>query len=481
MKRQYILATALACASAAIAVPASAAAQQPNIRDQDAASEEEWAYSVGIQNYIFGLPLTIFERERKLRLDPAAVEKAKKFAPAAPINQLGHMKGLATADDIMPYTPNNDTVYSGALLELADEPIILTVPDIQDRYWSVEVADCYTENLFYIGTRATGGKAGNHAFVGPKWKGNLPEGVIEHRVPYNSLMFALRIGVIPGDNADLKKVLGLQERFVLTSLSNWGDPKKVGQAGVPKLAQRPSYKGDLAFYQTLADLLTENPPTDEHAAAVVLLGRGGIVVGQPFDLEKLDEPTRKGLARAALEAPQLMKWKVKFRGTPYPTRWNNLRPGNYGVDYFDRAAGALEGLFVHDREEAVYFSTYEDGDARLLDGKNNYVLHFDKDEIPPTLQNGFWSITMYGADFQLVKNPMDRFSIGDRTKGLTYNADGSLDIYVQSAAPPGKESNWLPSPPSGLFRLNYRIYLPSEAARNPSTLSNYLPPLRKVI
>jgi len=138
-----------------------------DLQNTDAASKEEWSYSAGIQAYVFGLPLTIFERERKLRLDPVAVEKAKKFAPAAPINQIGHMKGLATADDIMPYTPNNDTVYSGALVELAEQPIILTVPEILDRYWSVEVADCYTENLFYIGTRATDGKGGQHAFVGP--------------------------------------------------------------------------------------------------------------------------------------------------------------------------------------------------------------------------------------------------------------------------------------------------------------------------
>jgi len=165
-----------------------------------------------------------------------ATEKAKKFAPAAPINQIGHMKGLATADDIMPYTPNNDTVYSGALLELVEEPVILTVPEILDRYWSVEVADCYTENLFYLGTRATGGKGGQHAFVGPNWKGKLPEGVIEHRVPYNSLMFALRIGVLPNDDADLKKVIGLQEKVALTSLSNWGDPGKFGIAAFPYFA-----------------------------------------------------------------------------------------------------------------------------------------------------------------------------------------------------------------------------------------------------
>jgi hypothetical protein len=375
-------------------------------RAADAQSEEQWAYSVGVQNYVFGLPLTIFERERSLRLDPAALEKAKKYAPAAPINQIGHMKTLATADDVMPYTPNNDTVYSGALLELGSEPIILTAPDIPDRYWSVEVADAYTNNVFYLGTRATAGKGGDHAFVG--------------------------------------------------------------------------HDGDLAYFQTLADLLTENPPPPGNEAAVEVLSRGGIAVGKPMDVDALSEPMRRGLARAAADGPQIMKWKVKYRGTPYPTRWNNLRPGTYGVDYFDRAAGALEGLFVHDRDEAEYFSTYEDGDAALLDGTNRYLLHFDADQIPPTLPNGFWSITMYGADFQLVGNPIDRFSIGDRTPGLTRNPDGSLDLYIQNQSPAGHQDNWLPSPPKGLFRLNYRIYLPADAAKDPATLGTYLPPIRKV-
>jgi hypothetical protein len=462
------------------ASPLGAAAEAPDVRALDAESEEAWAYSVGLQNYVFGLPLVIVERERKVRLDPAALEKAKRVAPAAPINQIGHMKGLATADDVMPYTPNNDTVYSGALLELAGGPLILSAPDIPDRYWSVEVADCYTNNLFYLGTRATGGKGGDHAFVGPGWKGALPAGVVEHRVPTDTIMFAVRIGVLPGDAADLAAVNALQEKFTLTSLDNWSDPKRHGQAGVPKLAPRPSYSGDLAWFQTLADLLAENPPASEHAAATLLLGRGGIVVGRPLDVAQLSAPTHQGLARAAAMGPQLMKWKVKFRGTPYPTRWNNLRPGNYGLDYFDRAAGALEGLFVHDREEAVYFSTYEDGTAALLDGKNDYVLHFARDQLPPTLANGFWSITMYGPDFQLVKNPIHRYSIGDRTPGLVYGPDGSLDLYIQAAEPLGKASNWLPSPPGGLFRLNYRIYLPQEPARNPATLAHYLPPIQKV-
>ncbi len=268
----FLVALALACTLATVTVPVRGVAQDTNIRNLDAASEEEWAYSVGIQNYVFGLPLTIFERERKIRLDPVALEQARKVAPAAPINQLGHMKGLATADDIMPYTPNNDTVYSGALLELADEPIILTVPGNPGPLLVGGGGRLlHGKSVLHRHAGPRGGHAGNHAFVGPNWKGTLPADVIVHRVPYNSLMFALRIGVIPDDDGDLKKVLGLQEKFFLTSLSNWGDPKKFGQAGIPKLAPRPNYTGEMAFYQTLADLLPENPPTDQHEAAVKLL------------------------------------------------------------------------------------------------------------------------------------------------------------------------------------------------------------------
>jgi hypothetical protein len=147
MQRSFPLAVLLISLSANGLAPIAVAQTAPSaeqIRQQDARSEAEWYYSVGIQNYVFALPLTIMERERNVRLNPAALEQAKKVAPAAPINQIGNMRTLATADDIMPYTPNNDTVYSGAFLELAGGAIILTAPDIADRYWSVEVADAYT-------------------------------------------------------------------------------------------------------------------------------------------------------------------------------------------------------------------------------------------------------------------------------------------------------------------------------------------------
>lgn len=491
---------------------------QLSLEQQNVIRMEEWAYSMGIQAYTFGLPLTIMERERKIRLDPDKIAAQKGIAPVAPINQIGHMHRLSTDKDILPYTPNNDTVYSGAFLELGAEPIILHVPDIYDRYWSVEVANAFLNNRFYIGTRATGGQGGNYAFIGPGWRGELPEGVIPKRFPYNSVLFALRINPIEHDRRlknnptdiqaptkfanpiELEKVHLVQQQFSLTSLSNWKQGN-FGVAAVPDNISkdtRPDYDGDLAYFQLIADLMIENPPAQEHKAAYEPFKYIGLVVGKKFNPDALDEPIKRGLARAAVMGDQIMQWKVKYRGTPYPTRWNNLREARYGFDYLDRAVGVLEGLFVHDYEEALYFSTYESfkgvdegsvvkGTGEFFDCRQKYQIHFEPEQIPQTKEMGFWSITMYGPDFQLVTNDIDRFLINNSTPGLEYNDDGSLDIYIQQDQPSEEhqQRNWLPCPKydsnhpnDTLFRLNYRIYLPTDYTLNHR--DQFIPPVKKV-
>ncbi len=480
-----LLASAIATASVVLSPNVTAALQTTTsatfeqIAAEDEIARENWAYSLGVQAYVFGLPLKIFERERSRRLNPKVLERIKHLCPCAPANQLGHMSKLATAQDKMPYTPNNDTVYSGALLELADEPVILSAPDIDDRYWSVQVTDSYFNNFLYLGSRATDGKGGNHAFVGPDWQGELPDDVVVHRAPNNSILVAVRLGVLPNNDADLAVVNGLQQQFKTTSLSYWGTEGGLGKVNTPTI-ERKQYSGELAFYEQFVDLMAENPLSADHAPALAPFKAIGIEQGKPFDASQLDAATKRGMVKALADAKDIMRWKVKYRGTAYPTRWNNLHEGSYGYNYINRAEGALEGLIVHDREEAVYFSTYEDGEGRLLDASHNYRLHFDKDEVPPVLGKGFWSLTMYGSDFQLVANPINRFSIGDRTPGLTFNEDGSLDIYIQPTAPKGHENNWLPSAAEGLFRINFRVYTPAESVRNPNTLLKHLPGLTQV-
>lgn len=279
------------------------------------------------------------------------------------------MKSLATADDVMPYTPNNDTLYSGALLELGGRP---SHPDRARHPRPLLVGR---------GRRLLHGEPllHRHARNGRQGRPPCPRGAeLErqaarrcHRTSGSLRQRHVRSSYRGSSRRRIRsgEVRELQSEFALTSLSNWGDKALFGRAHVPELRERPHHDGELSFFETLANLLVENPPSAAHAAAVALLGRGGIVIGRPFRPESFDEPTPRGAARAESDGPEVMRWKVKQRGTPYPSRWNNLRPGTYGVDYLDRAAGALEGLFVHDRDEAVYFSTYEDGDGELLDGR----------------------------------------------------------------------------------------------------------------
>ena len=99
-----------------------------------------------------------------------------------------------------------------------------------------------------------------------------------------------------------------------------------------------------------------------------------------------------------------------------------------------------------------------DADGKPFSSDNRYVLHFDKDQIPPVL--GFWSLTMYNEKQAFAANPIDRYAIGDRDK-LSFNSDGSLDLYIQRETPgKDKESNWLPAPASGPFTMNMRLYWP---------------------
>lgn len=187
------------------------------------------------------------------------------------------------------------------------------------------------------------------------------------------------------------------------------------------------------------------------------------------------------MVRAVQSGIDIIKWKVKFRGTQSDNKWNvDFVGGSYGSDYFARAEGAVQGLFVHSPEEAVYFHTYSDSSNEPLIGKNTYELHFDKGELPSTAEYGFWSITMYGDDYQLVGNDINRYSIRKSTDGLKYNDDGSLDIYIQPTPPEGNESNWLPTPKEGIFRLNYRVYLPNQEVRQWSSVEQYLPGVKKV-
>jgi len=451
-----------------------------SIKAADNKAKEEWAYSVGIQAFMFTVPMVMHDVQRDLRMNLKLIERIKDKCPCAPVGQWGHSSNLATSDDVMPYTPNRDTVYSGLSAYLAQEPIILVVPPIKGRYYSLQIGDAYIVNQHYIGTRATGNEGGNYALVGPNWHGKLPRGVKELRMPNNSALVALRIATYTETDEDVALIKDLQQQFDAVPLSQWGLSKEKRSFDLPKLSDTSMKNGPLGYFVYAAELLKENPPVGEDRTLLNTFKHIGLSDTKAFNPNSLDPAIQRGLARSIKAGIDIIKWKVKFRGTQSDNKWNvDFVGGAYGSDYFARAEGAVQGLFVHSPEEAIYFHSYSDSNNEPLIGKNEYKLHFKAGELPSTDEYGFWSITMYGDDYQLVGNDINRYSIRKSTKGLKYNEDGSLDIYIQAKPPEGLESNWLPTPKEGIFRLNYRVYLPSQEVRQWSTVEQYLPGIVK--
>ncbi len=450
-----------------------------SVNDVDARGLEALAYSTALQTYLFAYPLFITERERLRR---EKLNAPVPFEPAAPINQLGHMTAISSAKGDLPFSPNADTVYTGISLDLTKEPVILDMPSIKDRYAVVQVVNAYVENVPYDYSPRTNGCDQTYiAFVGPDWKGTLPEGVKERRLDTNLGGIAVRIAA--KDEADLEIVRRYQAQMSLTPLSEWNNGPSGKLATPPAPRPRNTYTGDFAWFKEAADLMAENPPPANHKTIATTLWRIGITPGKPFTPETLDPATRQGILRAEQDGPAMIEYLFKNRGRKFPNGWDTARYSrDFTSDYAARAAAALVGLMGNDPEEAIYLYTYFDSNGDPLDGAKPYRIHIPADRIPATSNIGFWSITMYGGrSFQFVDNPLNRYCVSSRDT-LKANADGSVDIWIQGEAPGGaKDSNWLPSPKGGPFRVTFRIYSPVQRIVDEfMALELALPPLEPV-
>jgi hypothetical protein len=175
--------------------------------------------------------------------------------------------------------------------------------------------------------------------------------------------------------------------------------------------------------------------------------------------DALDPAVQAALDAAPAEALQMMREGL-IRVSKIVDGWlvNNDSMGVYGNFYLKRAIVALVGLGANPPEDAVYPVAVADADGQPLTGDRDYVLHFERDELPPA--QAFWSVTMYDAEGFQVANALDRFALGDRDD-LIYNADGSLDLYLQHTSPGAdREANWLPAP-RGPLGITLRLYAPA--------------------
>jgi hypothetical protein len=400
--------------------------------------------------YVWGSPLVVTQRT------------LQTLGGLVGVNRLLNSATLASAGTGFIVAPNQDTLYSVAALDLRGEPAVLTVPDVTDRYWVFQFLDAWTNSFQYIGTRATGGKGGTFVITPPGWNGAVPAGAQTIASPTPEAFVLGRYLV--RDTADIANVLAISRTLqplhaVTGSAAPPPSPRFGAQPGTP---QQVGTNG-AAFFDELGDALSHNPPASaDDKAELPRFASLGIGPGL--------HPAAKAMAAhdsAALAALQsgVAGGTTQIRDAVHSTAsqvhgWTvHLDVGTYTNDWLLRAAVANDLWGANVAKEAVYPLSRTDGSGGAYTGTKNYVVHFNAGQLPPVGAQGFWSLTLYGPDMFFVSNSIGRNAIGDRTQGLTPNADGSLDLYVQNAAPQGSQGNWLPAP-TGAFVLMLRFFLP---------------------
>jgi hypothetical protein len=415
------------------------------------------ARAIAEEAYVFGFAIV----EHYKALWAYGVEpKSPKYGG---FNAVRNETRLYGPEDTAAVSANNDTIYTSSLMDLRAEPVVLQVPEVSDRYYSFMLVDMVTDNFDYIGTRATGTKAGAYVITGPGWKGHLPKGAVRISSPAWLLLGVGRTE-IRGDE-DIPAVKAVQAGYRLMPLSKFiGQPAPTAAPNInfPPFINAKSATAD-QFIEYLNFMMQWQSFPAVEFPLLARMARIGIAPGRSFKASDLPPDVFK----AVEEGMATGRAKVRREADNLGARVNgwNLSPSNggeFGQDYLTRSAAAWKYIYINSAVEALYPTANVDGNGQLLDGKDDYTLTFAKGALPPV--NYFWSLTMYDAKTQVpVHNPIERYSIGDRTPGIKVSDDGSLTIYIQHASP-GKDlgSNWLPAP-NAPFYVILRCYGPSPA------------------
>ena len=366
-------------------------------------------------------------------------------------------------------TANADTPYSFGLLDLRAEPVVIQVPEVTDRYYVLQFLDLYGCNVYFVGSRATGSKAGSYLAVGPGWDGQAGadfDGV---------LSFETELVVVPGRTQllgpdDLPALTKVMDGYQVQTLSAYH-----GQSGPdPEAVQWPVWNDEASrderFIGYLNFLLTFCQPI--HPSEADLMARFtqiGIGAGKPFDAEALSAEVRDAIRAGVTTARETMAAKAHTIGK-FVNGWMFAEVFGdrefYDGDYLLRAVGAMVGYGGNDFIEAMYPTVRDDDSGEPLDGAHRYQIAFTTP--PPT--KSFWSITMYDTSYDgtagyMVENPINRYLINSTTPGLIYGDDGSLTLAIQHERPRDatEQANWLPAP-EGVFYMVMRIYWPRPEA-----------------
>lgn len=500
-RSKAILAVAL---SAGFASAAWAQSPQPSMRMvsqtpvvSPVVSAQE-LHEIAVDAYLYAYPMVLMEATRR-----ASTQVQNPLAGRAPMNRFGHRTAFPEPGAADVGWPSADMLYSNLWYDVSYQPLLIRVPASGGRYYALSLLDMWSDEYASRGTRVTGNGEQAFMIVGPNWQGHAPFGTDVVRSPTGTGWLIARIQT--GGPAEYGAVNQFQASLTATPVAaaaatpapNLVTPPRRGaakpatwpQQQIPgtghtltgsaspsmtstsyvtwepqgSAGQQVASMSPATFFTLFAELLRTNPPHDNDNAILTRMQRIGLVGPQPFSYDRLDPAVKQALEEARTVAGRRIADTVTRLGTPL-NGWNTVLSGigTYGTDYVRRAAIAYAGLGATTPSEALYPVTAVDDDGRRLRSDDDYILHFDKGQLPPV--NASWSLTLYNESNNLAPNRAGRYTVRS-TDPLKYNADGSLDIYISPDDPgSGKTANWLPTPAQGHFSLSMRLYWPEALA-----------------
>ncbi|WP_082795768.1 DUF1254 domain-containing protein [Flammeovirga sp. SJP92] len=420
----------------------------------------------------FGFPAVFIQNQYHVNSYATKPEGFK-----APINQFAHSREFVDASNRQYVGNNVDVLASSASIDLSEEPLVITIPEMGDRFWLMQFINTWNEVPAVPSSRTHGGKARTFVVAGPEWEGDVPTEMELLKVNTETTLIVLRLYC--SGKSDYKEVNAIQDQINITPLSQWGK----NYVAPSYVALKENFDGDRdvneivmsmsaeEFFNSLNKVLLKNSAYDADQSFMEKIAVLGIIPGEDFTFDNYTKEVQEAINQGVIDAKRAIGARVKNLGELKNNWILTYDMGRFGTDYNYRAAWTLIGVGGNLLEDAFYPTTIIDEDGEMFDtNKHAYQITFTKEELPPV--KSFWSLTMYDIQSYLVPNDLNKYTVGDRSN-LQYNEDGSLTIYMQKDRPSEeKVSNWLPAP-EGAFRIALRLYTPEEQVIK----GNWIPPV----